>query len=96
MAIPHLTRTTLAATLIASFSHAALAETPAEVQVPDGNSVALETVGIGTITYMYEVNDDGDLGWVFKGPSAALNDHDGTQVGSYIWSSRYLGSPGWF
>lgn len=78
-----LTRATLAATLIASFSHAALAETPDEVQVPDGHSIALETVGVGAITYMCEANDDGDLGWVFKGPHAALNDADGNQVGSY-------------
>lgn len=83
MTIHHLTRATLAATLIASFSHTALAETPAEVQVPDGNTVALETVGVGAITYMCETNDNGDLGWVFKGPSAALNDRDGMQVGSY-------------
>lgn len=83
MTINHLTRTTLAAALIASFSHAALAETPADVQVPDGNTVALETVGVGAIKYMCETKDDGEMGWVFKGPHAALNDSDGSQVGSY-------------
>lgn len=83
MTLHYLTRATLAATLIASFSHAALAETPADVQVPDGNTVALETVGVGAITYMCEAKDDGTVGWVFKGPSAALNDRDGSQVGSY-------------
>lgn len=83
MTFQHLTRATLAATLIASFSHAALADVPADVQVPDGNTVALETVGVGAITYMCEARDDGSMGWVFKGPSAALNDRDGNQVGSY-------------
>ena len=83
MTLHHLTRATLAATLIASFSHAALAETPADVQVPNGNTIALETVGVGAITYMCETNDDGNMGWVFKGPHAALNDSDGSQVGSY-------------
>ena len=74
MTIQPLTRAALAATLIASFSHVALADmTPAEVQVPDGNAVALETVGVGAITYMCEAKDDGNMGWVFKG----------TQVGSY-------------
>ncbi|MDM7480897.1 MAG: hypothetical protein P3W96_002620 [Halomonas sp.] len=34
---------TLAAILVASFSHVALGDmTPADVQVPDGNTVALE------------------------------------------------------
>ncbi|MFJ5539554.1 DUF3455 domain-containing protein [Vreelandella titanicae] len=84
MTIQPLTRAALAATLIASFSHVALADmTPAEVQVPDGNAVALETVGVGAITYMCETQDDGNMGWVFKGPHAALNDSEGTQVGSY-------------
>lgn len=83
MTIHHLTRATLAATLIASFSHAALAETPADVQVPDGHKVALETVGVGAITYMCEMNDEDTMAWVFKGPHAALNDSDDTQVGSY-------------
>lgn len=83
MTLNHLTRTSLAAAVIASFSHAALAETPADVQVPDGNTVALETVGVGAITYMCETNDDGNVAWVFKGPAAALNDGEGAQVGSY-------------
>ncbi|MCC5900389.1 MAG: DUF3455 domain-containing protein [Halomonas sp.] len=83
MTIYNFTRATLAATLIASFSHAALAEIPAEVQVPSGNTIALETVGVGAIAYMCETRDDGSMGWVFKGPSAALNDREGNQVGSY-------------
>lgn len=83
MVIQHLTRATLAATLIASFSHAALADVPAEIEVPDGNSVVLETVGIGTIIYMCETREDGTQGWVFKGPHAVLNDREGSQIGSY-------------
>lgn len=83
MTTHHFTRTALGAALIASFSHAALAETPADVQVPDGNTVALETIGVGAITYMCETNDSGDMAWVFKGPHAALNATDGSQVGSY-------------
>jgi len=43
MTIQPMTRATLAATLIASFSHVALDDmTPADVKVPDGNTVALE------------------------------------------------------
>ncbi|WP_447555997.1 DUF3455 domain-containing protein [Vreelandella sp. EE22] len=83
MTIQHLTRATLATALIASFSHAALADTPEDVQVPDGNTIVLETVGVGTIKYMCETNDAGNVEWVFKGPSAALNDSDDNQVGSY-------------
>ncbi|MCB8890191.1 DUF3455 domain-containing protein [Vreelandella malpeensis] len=83
MSIQHLTRATLATALMATFSHAALAQSSDDVQVPDGHAVALETVGVGTIKYMCETNDSGDVEWVFKGPSAALNDSDGNQVGSY-------------
>jgi len=83
MTTHHLTRAALAAALIASFSHAALAETPADVQVPDGNNIVLGTVGVVGITYMCGANDDGDMAWVFKGPHAALNDGEGSQVGSY-------------
>lgn len=86
MKLQHLTRATLTATLMVSFSHVALAELPAEIQVPDGHSVMLETVGVGEITYACEAND-GNMEWVFKGPDAVLNDRDGTQVG------RYFGPP---
>ena len=96
MTIQPLTRAALAATLIASFSHVALADmAPADVQVPDGNTVALETVGVGAITYMCEAKGDGTMGWVFKGPHAALNDSDGAQVGRLLWTACYLGSVGW-
>ena len=93
MTIQHMTRATLAATLIASFSHAALADMPpADVQVPDGNTVALETVGVGAITYMCEAKDDGTMGWVFKGPHAALNDSEGTATWEALDGSKITGT----
>ncbi|WP_110600798.1 DUF3455 domain-containing protein [Salinicola lusitanus] len=74
---------TLTATLLGGFSLAAHAnDVPADVQVPDGNEIAMETVGVGEITYACEMKD-GAHEWVFKGPDAKLNDADGNQVGSY-------------
>ncbi|QFT84388.1 hypothetical protein FIU88_05275 [Halomonas sp. THAF12] len=57
-------------------------EAPEEVAVPAGNTVFLETVGKGEITYACETREDGAMGWVFKGPDAMLMDGD-EQVGSY-------------
>ena len=64
------------------------ANVPATVQVPAGHKVAMETVGVGEITY--ECRDKaGDMGamrameWVFVGPQAVLNDRSGKAVGSY-------------
>ncbi|WP_110666036.1 DUF3455 domain-containing protein [Salinicola halophilus] len=74
---------TITAALFSGLSVAALADmTPEEVQVPEGNEIAMETVGVGEITYACEMKD-GDYAWVFKGPDAKLNDADGNQVGSY-------------
>ena len=58
---------------------------PATIQVPAGNKVALETVGIGEITYECrdKANAPGITEWVFVGPSAVLNDRSGKQVGKY-------------
>ena len=55
---------------------------PAAVQVPDGHKVALETVGVGKITYECRAKKDmaGQFEWVFVGPDAALNDRRGTMV----------------
>ena len=65
-----------------TFSQAAL---PAPIQVPAGHEVALETVGIGEITY--ECRDKagmpGQTEWVFVGPKAVLNDRSGKAVGKY-------------
>ncbi|UUZ68739.1 DUF3455 domain-containing protein [Polaromonas sp. P2-4] len=58
---------------------------PAAVQVPAGNRVAMETVGVGEITYQCSPRKDmaGQFEWVFVGPDARLNDRSGKQVGKY-------------
>jgi hypothetical protein len=61
---------------------------PAAVQVPAGNMVAMETVGVGQITYECRAKKDASgFEWVFVGPEAKLNDRSGKQVG------RYYGPP---
>ena len=61
------------------------ADVPAAVQVPTGHKVAMETVGVGEITY--ECRDKagtmGQTEWAFVGPKAVLNDRSGKAVGSY-------------
>lgn len=58
---------------------------PDPIKVPAGNKLAMETVGVGEITY--ECRDKagaaGQTEWVFVGPMAALNDRSGKQVGTY-------------
>lgn len=58
---------------------------PATVQVPAGHKVAMETVGVGDITYQCNPKKDmaGQFEWVFVGPDAKLNDRSGKQVGKY-------------
>ena len=58
---------------------------PATVQVPAGHKVALETVGVGEITYECRDKKDaaGQTEWVFVGPKAVLNDRSGKAVGTY-------------
>lgn len=58
---------------------------PDAVKVPAGNKVALETVGMGDITYECrdKANAPGMTEWVFVGPNAVLNDRSGRQVGKY-------------
>ena len=58
---------------------------PAAVQVPAGNKVAMETVGVGEISYLCSPKKDmaGQFEWVFVGPDAKLNDRGGKQVGKY-------------
>lgn len=70
----------------AMFSQAGL---PAAVQVPAGHKVAMETVGVGQITYECRAKKDlaGQFEWVFVGPDASLMDRAGRQVG------RYYGPP---
>ena len=58
---------------------------PATIKVPMGNKVAMETVGVGEITYECrdKANAPGMTEWVFVGPNAVLNDRSGKQVGKY-------------
>ena len=56
---------------------------PASIQVPAGNKVAWETVGVGDITYECKATTGGRPGWVFIGPDAVLSDRQGRQVGKY-------------
>lgn len=66
----------------AAYSQAGL---PAAVQVPAGHKVALETVGVGEITYECRAKADapGAHAWVFVGPQADLNSRGGAKLGSY-------------
>lgn len=68
---------------MAMFSQAAL---PDPVKVPAGHKVALETVGVGEITYECRAKaaQAGAFEWVFVGPKAVLNGRDGKAVGSYF------------
>ena len=58
---------------------------PAAVQVPAGNKVAMETVGMGDITYECRAKTGAadQYEWVFVGPDAKLMDRSGKQVGKY-------------
>lgn len=63
----------------------ASADVPENIRVPEGHTVALETVGVGKITYECRAKADTSeqMEWVFVGPKAALNDRNGKQVGEY-------------
>ncbi|MCQ2029369.1 DUF3455 domain-containing protein [Stutzerimonas zhaodongensis] len=73
--------------LAISCSVTAFAQTdvPEAVRVPDGHKVAMETVGVGQITYECQAKSDmpGQMAWEFMGPKAVLNDRSGKQVGTY-------------
>lgn len=64
---------------------------PDAIKVPAGNRVALETVGVGEITYECREKAatagapamPGQMEWAFVGPKAVLNDRSGKQVGTY-------------
>ena len=66
----------------APFSQAAL---PAAVQVPAGHTVALQTVGVGEITYecRAKAGTAGAHEWAFVGPKADLASRGGARVGRY-------------
>ncbi len=58
---------------------------PDAVKVPAGNKVAMETVGVGEITYECRAKADaaGAFEWVFVGPQADLNARSGSKLGTY-------------
>lgn len=58
---------------------------PDAVKVPAGNMVAMETVGVGEITWQCRADKDmaGKYAWTFAGPDAKLLDRSGKQVGKY-------------
>lgn len=58
---------------------------PDGVKVPAGHTVAMETVGVGEITYECRAKAamPSEHEWVFVGPKAALNDRAGKTVGTY-------------
>ena len=66
-----------------AFSQDAL---PDAVKVPAGNKVALETVGVGEITYecRAKAGTAGAFEWVFVGPQADLNSRSGAKLGTYF------------
>ena len=68
---------------MSSYSQASL---PDPVKVPTGNKVALETVGVGEITYECRAKTDapGTFEWAFVGPQADLNSRSGAKVGTYF------------
>jgi Protein of unknown function (DUF3455) len=59
---------------------------PEAVKVPAGHRVAMETVGVGEITYECRDKKDaaGQFEWVFVGPSAVLKSRSGETVGTYF------------
>lgn len=59
---------------------------PAAVQVPAGNRVTWQTVGVGQITYECRAKADapGAFGWVFVGPQADLLSRGGAKLGTYF------------
>ncbi|CAN5506452.1 DUF3455 domain-containing protein [soil metagenome] len=94
MTLCNLTRTALAASAISLIAACASSPPmmmysqyglPPTVQVPAGNKVAMETVGMGDITYECRVKASmpGQHEWVFVGPDAKLMDRSGKQVGKY-------------
>jgi hypothetical protein len=58
---------------------------PDAVKVPAGHKVAMQTVGVGEITYECRAKAAmaGEFEWVFVGPDAVLNDRSGKAVGKY-------------
>ncbi|MEO8492283.1 MULTISPECIES: DUF3455 domain-containing protein [unclassified Pseudomonas] len=76
----------LTALLTAAPTVFAQTDLPESIKVPAGHKVALETTGVGEITYECKdkANAAGQTEWTFIGPKAVLNDRSGKQVGTYF------------
>ena len=76
----------LTALLAAAPTAFAQTDLPDSIKVPAGHKVALETTGVGEITYECrdKANAAGQTEWTFVGPKAVLNDRSGKQVGTYF------------
>ena len=72
--------------LVASPAAFAQAGLPDSIKVPDGHKVAMDTTGVGEITYECrdKPNAAGQTEWTFVGPKAVLNDRSGKPVGTYF------------
>lgn len=72
--------------LIAAPAAFAQSGLPDSIKVPAGHKVALETTGVGEITYECRDKPDaaGQTEWTFVGPKAVLNDRSGKPVGTYF------------
>ncbi|MFG6465160.1 DUF3455 domain-containing protein [Roseateles sp. BYS87W] len=59
---------------------------PDAVKVPAGHRVAMETVGVGEITYECRAKAQaaGSFEWAFVGPKADLQNRAGAKVGTYF------------
>ena len=86
--------TLIAASVLATLAGCAMSPTmpmfmqdslPDAVKVPAGQRVAMETVGVGDLTYECKAKAGmaDAFEWAFVGPKAALNDRSGKTVGSY-------------
>ena len=81
----------LLATAGATFAAVDNASLPEPVRVPAGNSVTLETLGTGEITYECREKKDtaGTFEWAFVAPVATLWDMQQKNIG------KYYGGPTW-
>ncbi len=68
--------------MMKSYDQSAL---PDAVKVPAGHRVAVETVGVGEITYecRAKANAADAFEWTFVGPKADLNSRGGAKIGTY-------------
>jgi hypothetical protein len=74
--------TAMAMPMAAPFTQDSL---PDPVKVPAGHTVAMETIGVGEITYECRPKAGTPMAfeWVFVGPQADLKSRTGTKVGTY-------------